>query len=127
MENRNLNYKKGIILFRNTNKAQKILLEIMTSESKIAQLREERGDKEISNPDKTIKIKIDFWTDGMIKPKNKRVPKVCWDYGTIHIVKNKGHSIKASEPIQFDHLRELESKIRRALAEAGIEIIDSST
>ena len=53
-------------------------------------LREERGEKTIEHSDRTIKIELHFWTDGIASEKGKVVPKVCWDSETIHVLKTKG-------------------------------------
>jgi hypothetical protein len=95
-------------------------------ESIIRDLQEKRGCKTIKRPDKVIKIEVHFWTDGIVPPdKEKRIPKVAWDFGTIHILKNEGHGIRRSKPIHYNNLSELQATIEKAFAERGIRLIHS--
>lgn len=88
-------------------------------------LREERGEKTIEHGDRTIKIELHFWTDGIASERGKVVPKVCWDSGMIHILKNEGHGIERLEPIPFNSLSELEQKLEEAFRKAGIVVLKS--
>lgn len=46
--------------------------------------------------EKTIKVVLYFWTDGLAKPDNIR-PKICWDYGVISLPANLSHGIKSAQ------------------------------
>jgi hypothetical protein len=92
-------------------------------DSIIRNLREARGVKEIPHGDKVIKIEVHFWTDDLISNKEMRIPKVAWDYGTLHILKNDGHGIERSDPIHFSSLSELTNTIENAFGERGVKLL----
>ena len=94
-------------------------------ESIIKELGEKRGEKTIEHGDKEIKIEVHFLTNDLATSKEKCIPKVAWDFGTVHILKNDGHGIERSDPIHYSTLSELQATIERAFAERGIRLIHS--
>ena len=87
-------------------------------------LRKERGEKLAKSSDRTIKVELMFWTNGIASTKGKIVPKVCWDFGMVHILGNGSHSIKRSKsPIPFNTFSEIESKIEKGLKSEGIILL----
>jgi len=89
------------------------------------ELEKERGSVEIKMPDKTIKVEVHFWTNNVSGEEGKKVPKVCWDSGTIHVLENKGHGIEKQKEIPFNSLSELTEKIEEGFKEAGIKVLKS--
>ncbi len=87
------------------------------------QLIKKRGERKVRRPDKTIKVELDFWTNDIASDKSKVVPKVCWDFGMIHILENQGHGLKAKRNIPFYFLTELASKIEESFEGAGIKML----
>lgn len=89
------------------------------------ELERKRGSVEIKMPDKTIKVQINFWTDNISSDNGKKVPRVCWDFGTIHVLENKGHGIERLDPIPFNSLSELIDKIEEGFTKAGVKVLKS--
>jgi len=94
-------------------------------DSIIKELRESRGEKKVEHGDKVIKIEVHFWTNDIASDEKRRIPKVAWDSGTIHILKNEGHGIKRSEPIHFNSLSELQSTIETAFKKRRMSLLHS--
>ena len=88
-------------------------------------LREERGEKTVKHGERTIKIELHFWTNDIASERGKVVPKVCWDSGMIHVLKNEGHGIERLGPVPFNSLSELELKLEEAFKKAGIVVLKS--
>ena len=61
-----------------------------------------------------LKVEVEFWTDQIASEKGKLVPKVAWDSGTLHILKNEGHANERSKAIPFESLSELQPTIEKA-------------
>lgn len=91
----------------------------------VGKMREKTGEKEVEYGDKVIKIEVHFWTHGIVSDEEKRIPKVAWDSGTIHILRNDGHEIERSEPIHFESLSELQPTIEASFKERGMSLLHS--
>ena len=93
------------------------------TEEILKKLRQERGEKEVEHGNKMIKVTLSFWTDDIAKEKKELVPKVCWDSGTIRILKNDGHGIESSEVKNFHSLSALTETIEEVFREQGIKVL----
>ena len=77
-------------------------------ESIIKELREKRGERVIEHGDKVIKIEVHFWINDLAEGKEKCIPKVAWDFGTVHILKNMG--MELTEANQYTTVNYLNCK-----------------
>lgn len=71
--------------------------------------------------EKMIEVAVRFWTNGIAEKKGRIVPRHCWDGGTISMVANKSHSLKASH-LAFNSLSELPAEIEALLIRHGIRM-----
>jgi hypothetical protein len=95
-------------------------------EETMKRLRLDRGEKTPKHGEKTIKIQLDFWTDDIAKNSGKIVPKVCWDSGTIRLLRNGGHEIKGSKSIPFSSLSQLVGKIEEVFREQNVKVLKTN-
>ena len=73
--------------------------------------------------EKTIELRIRFWTDGLGQPKGQVYPKHCCESGQVYAVKNGSHGIAASvDPVMFDDLSELPNVVAKVLSANGITL-----
>lgn len=78
---------------------------------------------EVQHKEKTIKVIVTFWTDGIAEDENKRYPKHAWTGGNVRFNKNKSHQIEPTkDPIIFNSLMELPSAIEKLLIQHGIQL-----
>jgi hypothetical protein len=91
----------------------------------IKELRKSREEKKVAYGNKLIKIEVRFWTHAIASDKKKLIPKVAWDSGTIHVLKNPGHGIMGSKSIPFNSLSELQPTIERTFKKNGITLLHS--
>lgn len=94
-------------------------------DSIIKELQESRGEKRVAHGNKLIKIEVRFWTDAIASDEKSLIPRVAWDSGTIHILKNQGHGIKGSKSIPFNSLSELQPTIEATFKKSGIILLHS--
>jgi hypothetical protein len=87
------------------------------------ELEQERGAKEVRRPDRTIKVEIHFWTNGIAREGGKVVPKVCMDSGVVQILENKGHGIAGEGPIPFNSFSKLVDGIEKEFRRVGIKVL----
>ncbi len=79
---------------------------------------------------KTIKVTLYFFTDGLRENNNK----FAWDCGIAHLNANKAHGIKTSkngktlrkEMCVFNSIEELPAAVRNALKESGISLFSAN-
>ena len=67
------------------------------------------------NGEKTIKIEISLFTDGIASDKESIVPKHAWKKGSIRFKANKTHGIKSKQPLMFNDYEEMHDKIEELL------------
>ncbi len=70
-----------------------------------------------------VEVRVRFWTDeiadggrGMILPKH------IWDTGVVDIARNKSHGIVPGNPVPFNSIAELPSKLEKLFIEQGIKV-----
>ena len=77
--------------------------------------------KKVGHGQRTIKVQIGFWTDGIASaPKGFIRPKNCWSGGTVRVSGNKDHEIPAQDPVPFNNFSDITDAVRRALDAAGV-------
>ncbi|MEM1582842.1 MAG: hypothetical protein QXK89_10125 [Candidatus Bathyarchaeia archaeon] len=86
-------------------------------------LKKERGEVEAKYGERMIELRVAFFTDNIANTEGKVVPKVCWDIGTVRLLANAAHGVKASEPYFFDGLSELLTTIEKLLVDNGIKVL----
>ena len=70
---------------------------------------------------KTIRINVHFWTDGIVDPPNI-LPKHALAAGTVSLRANPSHGIKASDPIPFNSPMQIAGCIEELLIREGITL-----
>ena len=71
--------------------------------------------------DRTIEVKVRFWTNNIARGKGKVVPKFCWEHGSIQVITNPSHGIEPQWITHFHGYHDLASTIEAALKAAGIK------
>ena len=71
--------------------------------------------------EKTIELRIRFWTDGLGQPRDQIYPKHCWESGQVYAT-NASHGIAALDPVMFNDLAELPSAIEKVLKAHAITL-----
>ena len=72
--------------------------------------------------ERTIRLTLHFWTNGIAEEEGFIVPKQGWSFGTVGLRPNQSHGIEPSEPIPFNSLMELPAKIEELLIREGISL-----
>lgn len=75
---------------------------------------------EAKHGEKTIELKVVFWTDGISKKPKMIVPKHGWANGVVRMKRNDAHGIVPGEPIPFNSLMDLTSAIEQLLTREEI-------
>jgi hypothetical protein len=78
--------------------------------------------KEAAWGNRMIEIRVRFWTDSIADGKGKIIPKHAWDSGVVRIDRNTSHGIVPGNPIPFNGLSEIPSKIEKVLIDHGIRL-----
>lgn len=78
--------------------------------------------RDAKHGEKTIEIKIRFWTDQIAAEKGKVLPRHAWTSGVVHLERNEAHSIRPSGPIPFNSLMDLGVAIEKALIAHGVTL-----
>lgn len=71
---------------------------------------------------KTIELRVRFWTDNLAAGRNMVLPRQGWDSGVVHTVANEAHGIEGGNPVTFNSLAELPAAIERLLIKRGIQL-----
>jgi hypothetical protein len=71
-----------------------------------------------------IEVRIRFWTNDIATPPapGKIIPKHGWDAGVVDVQRNTSHGIEPQNPIPFNGMAELPSKIEKLLLAHGITL-----
>jgi hypothetical protein len=78
--------------------------------------------REAAHGKKMIEVKVRFWTNDLADGKGKIRPGHAWGSGVVRISPNDAHGIKPLDPIMFNSLAEIPSKIEKVLIDHGITI-----
>jgi hypothetical protein len=78
--------------------------------------------REAKHGSRMIEIRVRLWTDNIVEGKGMILPKHAWDAGVVRIEPNAAHGITAGEPIPFNGMADLPSKIERLLIDRGIKV-----
>ena len=72
--------------------------------------------------ERTIELRVRFWTNGIASAEGKIVPRHAWDSGTVEVRSNESHGIVSKEALHFYSLAELSSVIEKALINNGVTL-----
>jgi hypothetical protein len=78
--------------------------------------------KEAAHGEKTIEVRIRFWTNELAEKKDAIIPKHGWTSGQVFLPSNRSHGITSSEAVMFNSFAELPSKIEELLIANGITL-----
>ncbi|MDP9223201.1 MAG: hypothetical protein M3P18_04995 [Actinomycetota bacterium] len=77
---------------------------------------------------KTIKVKVVFWTDNIASEPGAIEPGHAWYSGMAHIEANPAHGIRSQpNPVPFNNPDELREAIEASLRISGVSIHDPKT
>ena len=82
----------------------------------------ELKEKKAAPRERTIELKISFWTNGLATKEAHIIPKNAWTNGTIRIKRNNSHNIIPGNDLKFNSLAEIMPKIEECLIEHGITL-----
>ena len=77
----------------------------------------EAESREAKHGEKTIEVKIRFWTNSIAQSKGHIAPKHCWPSGMVTVPANKSHEISSNCPLPFRSLIDIPNVLERALIE----------
>ena len=77
---------------------------------------------EANHGEKTIEVKLRFFTDNIADTKGHVLPKHCWPVGMATMPKNDSHGIRNVKNHPFHSLAEVSSVVEEILADAGITV-----
>lgn len=83
-------------------------------------------ERDARHGEKTIEVKIRFWTDEIASEKGKIIPKHALTAGVVGIERNEAHEIVPGKTIPFNSLLDLGTAIETVLKEHGIVLHLSS-
>ena len=72
--------------------------------------------------EKTIEVRLRFFTNSIADIKGHVLPKHCWPVGMATMPKNDSHGIRNVKPHPFHSLEEISSVVEEILADAGIAV-----
>jgi len=78
--------------------------------------------REAAHGKKMIEVKVRFWTNDLADGKGKIRPRHAWGSGVVRIAPNDAHEITPQDPIMFNSLAEIPSKIEKVLIDHKITI-----
>lgn len=81
------------------------------------------GERLAKHGEKTIRVSVKFWTDGIAAKKNHVVPGHCWEGGFVNVEANPTHELKAGQPVPFNTFEDLVPTVIGVLDDAGVRII----
>ena len=73
--------------------------------------------------ERTIEVRLRFWTDGIASKDGHLLTGFCWEYGKAYVIANPTHGLKAGDQIDFKNLSDLPQAVARALESAGVKAI----
>jgi len=81
------------------------------------------GERAAKQGEKTIRVSLKFWTDGIASGDGHVVPGYCWEGGFANVESNKTHDLKAGQPVPFNTLDELVPTLVSILDSAGVKVL----
>lgn len=72
--------------------------------------------------EKTIEVKLRFWTNNIAETEGDIEPGHCWAFGAVIVPKNSSHGIGGGEPVHFGSLMKMAAAIEQAMIDAGITV-----
>ena len=78
--------------------------------------------REAAHGERTIEVRIRFWTNDLAGEKGHIIPKHGWTSGQVLLPSNPSHGITSSEAVMFNSFAELPSKIEELLIANGIKL-----
>jgi hypothetical protein len=79
-------------------------------------------DREAQRGERMIEVQVRFWTNELADGVGHIQPKHAWDAGVIKIQRNDPHGITPQEPVPFNGLIDMSSKIEKVLIQHGIKL-----
>jgi hypothetical protein len=76
--------------------------------------------REAAVGERTIEIKIHFWTNDLAGKKGMVRAKHAWSCGVVRVERNKAHGITPKNPRPFQSLMHLPAVIEKVLIEHGL-------
>ncbi len=80
-------------------------------------------EKAAKHGEKTIRVSVKFWTDGIASKDGHVIPGYCWEGGFVNVEANPTHELKATQPVPFNTLDELIPIMISVLDDAGVHIL----
>jgi hypothetical protein len=71
---------------------------------------------------KTIEVRLRFWTDGLAGREGNILPAVCWDSGKAFVIANSAHGIGAGAQVDFKDLAGIPRAVAKSLDSAGVTV-----
>ena len=87
----------------------------MTSKPRVESLEAAHGER-------TIEVKIRFWTNDIAGGQGKVLPKHAWAGGVVRMERNASHGIVPGAPLPFHSLLDITSVVEKALIQHGIQL-----
>jgi hypothetical protein len=81
--------------------------------------------REAAHGKRMIEIKVRLWTDGLADGKGKIRPRHAWTAGVVRIERNDAHGIVPIQPLPFNSLMDIPSKIEKVIIDHGITLHES--
>jgi hypothetical protein len=69
---------------------------------------------------KTIELRVHFWTNGIAPQKGEIEPGHCLASGSVHVTTNEAHGLKDKHQAKFNSMAQLPAAIEKAMILAGI-------
>ena len=85
-------------------------------------MTDEPGSVFANRGEKTIEVRVRFWTNDIAETEGHIRPKHCWSYGVVTVPHNGSHGISSGDPRTFNSLMELTFAIEQALIDADVKI-----
>jgi hypothetical protein len=74
---------------------------------------------------KTIEVRVHFWTNGIAAREGEIEPGQCWASGSVHVSTNEAHGLKDKHQAKFNSMAQLPAAIEKAMILAGITVYSS--
>jgi hypothetical protein len=84
--------------------------------------RDDLLEKEATQGEKMIEIKVRFWTNDIAEGEGLIRPKHAWTSGVVRMERNKTHGIIPENPVPFQSLLDLPAVLEKVLQQHGIRL-----
>lgn len=82
--------------------------------------------REAQRGERTIEVKVRFWTNDIAEGEGRIYPKHAWGEGVVGMERNKVHGISPQSPVIFRSLMDLPAAIEKVLIQHGITVHPST-